>query len=120
MTYQSPTAVQILTDTRGLLSDPVKWIKGCPATNRYDVPVHPRSPDAVCWCLGGALSKSGHDESSKEASRATAFVMRSIGVCIGQTFDYVGGFNDCRGTRHADVLLVLNMAIELAYNEESI
>ena len=118
MTYQSPTAVQILTDTRDTLNNPANWIKDIPARNRYGVAVHPRSPYATCWCFSGALVKAGlHGCGRAALDRVRSYLDTALGLYLGYDVDVVT-FNDERQTTHADVLEVVNRAIELAYDEE--
>ena len=40
-----------------LLSDNRKWIRRKSAADKYGYSVEPTSPQAVCWCLSGAIEK---------------------------------------------------------------
>jgi hypothetical protein len=43
--------------TYELLDTPEKWTKGAFARDSKGDPVDPVSPEAVCWCIEGALQK---------------------------------------------------------------
>lgn len=45
-----------------LLSDESKWTKGFAARSVYGAPIDPRSNEAVCWCLVGAIARCYGDD----------------------------------------------------------
>jgi hypothetical protein len=50
---------------RELLSDESKWTQGAVARDKYGMEIESvDSPDACCWCLGGALIKCYGDMDS--------------------------------------------------------
>lgn len=45
-----------------LLSDRSKWTQGRLARDARGIPCSPRSSEAVCWCVYGALDKCYQDD----------------------------------------------------------
>lgn len=58
------SAIEILTEVRGLLSEPGRWTQYASARNASGDPVPPRSDEAVCFCAVGAFYKVGYPESA--------------------------------------------------------
>lgn len=117
MQASSKSVVDILSATRNLLSDPKAWIKGAYA-NRDDAWITGApawaNPNAHCWCLSGAAQRSGAKLLPKQDEPdAFGFIERAIGEGA-----LIPEFNDDPSTTHADVLAVLDRAIELAKAEE--
>ena len=48
----------ILGRARQILATPAHWTQDAMARDAAGNPVHPQSPAAVCWCIGGALSRA--------------------------------------------------------------
>ncbi len=49
--------LQILRETRALLSEESRWTKGARARDCNQNPVRPEDPAATSWCLEGAVAK---------------------------------------------------------------
>lgn len=99
------SALKVLVSARELLSDEKRWTKGNMARDAAGADVNPRGKKAVCWCVVGAVMKSplGRLYQGDAIDR----IYRVVGGSIG-------GFNDAPTTTHADVLRVLDAAIERA------
>lgn len=89
-----------------LLKDPKHWTKGSYAKDAEGLPVSSASPDAVCWCLGGAISKV-----SDNIEDANAYFNR-LEEILTEMYDAesIEEFNDDLKTTHADVLKVIEEA----------
>lgn len=115
------SALKVLVSVRELLSDEKRWTQGQEARDVSGDGVPPTSKDAVCWCLLGALYKSAllrqvcGDLAPEEATEAW---MSAVGltckIASPDNPDGIGDFNDRFDTTHADVLRVLDVAIEKA------
>lgn len=101
---------QVLNDAAELLSDPARWHKGSYAGNMLGEPVPTHDPEAVCWCLSGALVRSNsvnigyiaHDE----AYHALTTVVQDMGHST------IVKFNDHPETTHEMVMRVMDTAKE--------
>ena len=100
----SDTLVADLRAARDLISDPARWTQRTEARNRYGQPVRPDSPDAVCWCAGGARVKIVPLRSRSEVRRALNHAAWSMG------FGSPAVLNDT--TDHSTVLAMFDLAIE--------
>ena len=49
------TIVQILKDVRTVLYDPERWTQGVRALDAEGNQVRAEDPEAVCWCIEGAI-----------------------------------------------------------------
>lgn len=98
-------AIEILVAARELLGDESRWTRDNLAHDVYGVEIDPRSKNAVCWCVMGAVQKF-----SPGAGYQGAALSRVHSV-VGESIDE---FNDNPTTTHADVLRVLDAAIERA------
>lgn len=100
------TTIEILVAARALLSDEKRWTRGDLAHDIDGAAVDPRSKNAVCWCVIGAVQK---------------FSLGHQCDALNRIHNVVGGsgseFNDYLTTTHADVLRVLDAAIEKATAE---
>lgn len=57
MTPTNPTA-DLLIAAKALIDAPEKLARGVWARDAKGMPVPPHSPDAVCWCSGGAFRRA--------------------------------------------------------------
>jgi len=95
----------ILKRVRALLSDPARWTQGEMARNMFGAPTDPAGPNATCWCLMGAIQRETNDDPFLAGS--VYQILRT--QLQGQS---VSDFNDSRATTHADIMAVLDKAIE--------
>lgn len=112
------TQREVLMDlytVRGMLSDPKRWTKGASARNKYRHRVSPTSPSAVKWCLEGAVNRSSAGAPSV-ASRRAFWVRRYLieATPVRPWLCGIAWFNDDPETTHADVLALIDRAIDLA------
>lgn len=105
------TPIEVLKSARELLSDPVRWTKGCLARDANGVSVH--ASNGVCWCLMGAVIKvCPDDDDYMTRSSARHFIHESL---EGQSiYGDIPSFNDAPDTTHEDLLKTLDKAIEFA------
>lgn len=94
----------ILKRVRALLSDPARWTQGEMARNMFGAPTDPAGPNATCWCLMGAI----HHETNDDPFLA-GFAYQILRIQQGQA---ISEFNDDPTTSHADVMALLDKAIE--------
>lgn len=99
------TAIEILVAARELLSDEKRWTKEYYARDAAGEGVNPSSKRAVCWCLVGAMRKSPIGKLHQEVG---------LDLIHSVVDGHIAGFNDDPNTTHADVLRVLDAAIEKA------
>jgi hypothetical protein len=105
------TTAEILRTARDLISDPEKWIKGADALPSRDADpetdeVDPLDDRALCFCVGGAISRAAGGDSDEAYEAARAFAQAA------DNSSYPFTFNDRESTTHADVLAALDKAIE--------
>ena len=101
------TVKDVLVATRELLADPVRWTQGCMAKDSEGTNVFPKAPEAVCWCLLGALHRiaSGPESFYLHDTARRLVEKQSNGMVIG-------AFND--NATHNEVLAALDRAIATA------
>ena len=102
---------QLLTDllaVRELLSVPERWNKGFGARNSKGEAVSSLSPTACAWCLKGACAQVTGIEYSVVGDRFDRLIV-SIRMVCGY---FVSDFNDAPGRTHAEVLALIDKAIE--------
>lgn len=105
------TILENLEETKKLLSDPGRWCQGAAALNSEGRFVSPIEKYAVSWCLIGALRKTAHLCGLGEVvTETTDFIRKEV------LYRFISGFNDDPRTSHADVLNLLDRAIEKAKN----
>lgn len=94
-----------LRNVRELLSDPDRWTRGSAARTADESETHPRSRNAVAWCLVGAAEYCATDRLSYWGARSALFeeiARRTPGAGIPR-------FND--SATHAEVLAVVEAAL---------
>ena len=50
--------IDVLKMARGLIQEPDAWVQECHAWNHLGQEEDPESPDAVCFCLEGAIIRA--------------------------------------------------------------
>ena len=105
----------VLEETRELLSDPERWTKDGFARDGDDQPTHWADPNAVCWCLGGAISRvsAEHKVESREAFQAIYMALEKFNAKNRRGIKVISlsEFNDLHTITHSDVLALLTSAI---------
>lgn len=108
------STLKVLVSARKLLSDPAHWTRGDLAHDAAGDSIDPRSEDAVCWCVMGAVQKFSLGAGYQ--GDALSLVYSVVGG-ISEFYDELNAvpeFNDSPATTHTDILRVLDAAIERA------
>lgn len=82
-----------------LLADPKSWTQCTRARNAAGVSVESNDPEAVCWCIIGAISKTNYWIKGHEALVARVWQLTGRGS--------IAGWNDAAGRTHGEVLELL-------------
>src|SRR6478736_7659609 len=93
------TTLQILKGTRELLSDPDHWTVRADARLADGEPASPDHPDAVCWCLYGALRKASASGPGWGEFTDAYSVVTDAAQELG--FSSLEGFNDSQDSVEA-------------------
>lgn len=99
--------MEILKAARERITPKEAWTTGEDARDEFGGPVLPDDPDAVSWCMAGAVMAEGVDAT-------TCGEIGPIGRLLNQATGVtgVGPWNDSHS--HDEVLAALDRAIELA------
>ena len=124
------SALELLQAAKERLSDPNHWVQHDWARDEHYDTVDPTSPNATCWCLGGALmAAAGLDRptpwSSENELRLASELLSQLDVIKDACKDLVSAngltpmdmiveFNDLHITTNQQVLEVLDQAIAMA------
>ena len=100
---------EVLTEARNLISEPEHWIQGVYARDAQGLPTDWGSPEAVCWCVTGAILKAAA-AIQEQSIEHHALVMRSIKELMFGIDSNIYTFNDSHN--HAEVLEMIGRAIE--------
>ena len=102
-----------LRAVRARIARPQCWTRGALARNAEGFATGPTRPDAVSWCLVGAIyaaaGSTQYDEATVIARMLTSF-MNDQTIRTGEEPFYCMVYNDRRS--HAEVLALLDRAIE--------
>ena len=84
------------------------WCQGCSARDAAGECVGATDRRAVAWCLDGAFMACGvaHGVSRADCSLCSSF------ASVGIEADAISGWNDTKGRTQAEVLALLDRAIE--------
>ena len=122
------TTVQILEEAKALIDTPEKWVQGAYASYQpgrvesgdFNQAHMPMEAGATCFCIKGALARTDGvnmepyyvvSEDHPTLKKALRFVEAALSP---QWYGEIAKFNDAETTKHADVMDVLDKAIELA------
>jgi hypothetical protein len=103
------TPKEILIATRARIVNPIDFTRGTSARDDAGRPTLPNSPDAVCWCLMGAMIYACPDHTPGRVE-AYRYLRQAAGT------DNVAGFSDVNP--HVAVIRTLDDAILLAEKDE--
>jgi hypothetical protein len=104
-------AAKVLRAARERISDPERWTQGVEALTACGRCVPGDDPDAVRWCVAGAVRAEGLDACSNPLMGVTP-VARLIMKAAGCGDVGIGPWND--KATHSEVIAALDRAIELA------
>lgn len=91
-----------------LLADPTSWTKHHPARDAKGQSTDARDPDAVCWCMAGAIFRTIGQTVQPLLEDVVA--RRFPDRITHDVYDGYVAFNDHPDTTHAEVLSVLKEA----------
>ena len=95
-----------LKAVRELLSDPARWTKHVSARDKDGHNTHVRSKTAACFRLSGAVHKVRNNLPARERLLDKISLHIPAGEC------HIPDYNDETYTTHADVLALVDRAIE--------
>lgn len=114
-------AMRLLERARQILDQPSHWTKRYPARDVDDYDVTVDSPDAVKFCLSGAVSRALWEWVWKDGDKpnpqvgaheqAKAMLVHVIENRTDLRFTSIVGFNDHEDRTYHEVLSVLDVAI---------
>ena len=100
----------ILRRARAILAAPSRWTQKGLARTVNDTPCSPESPYAYSYCLVGAIQRASNTPGLGGFPNAFMHLDDTIGrIHGGHT---IGRWNDREDTTHADVLAILDEAIQ--------
>ena len=94
----------ILKVMRKRLEAPERWAKGSFSLNAVGELVLPRSKDAICWCLLGAVYRDVPHAAWEPCVQALTDALPPEGRNLTW-------FNDEPGTTHADIMALFDRAL---------
>ena len=98
--------LEVLIAARDTIKDPRNWCKYYGAKNDRGDACHPKSPDAIKFCMSGAVTNVVNKLNPMfESTRMTIHTLRDVVPCIED-------FNDDDKTLHEDVINVFDIVIE--------
>ena len=98
---------EVLEDAISLLKR--GWTQHTMARDKNELPVPLTNRDACQWCLVGALAKAGGAADYKTDDQHRS-ILNQLRAMTGE--DYVSTWNDIEFRTQADVLALLNKALE--------
>ena len=109
-------AVNIITTALQILDSSDKWTKHYSARDKDGKATHCDSPDAVCWCLRGALYRAATKHHITRSSDSTLDVLDAVRHTIkaqDPTLNYVE-YNDHPNTTYENIINLLYRARQRA------
>ena len=122
----------LLQEAKDLITPREQWTRGALARDEKRNEIEPNDPDAVCWCLGGALGKvvsDCYDQAYADLTGnkdtwdlrdahervlcnavADAILKMMPDVKEREDINGVATFNDCKKISHSQVLSILDDA----------
>ena len=107
------TTLEILTQARGLISDPEKWCQTYSARDASGFAVAPERPQAIKWCAIGSVLKIGSIVGDRYQTDLARWYLRRTAVDMHYTCATL--LND--NSNHPTVMAMFDKAIELAQQE---
>ena len=107
--------IDVLKMARGFIQEPSAWVKGSHAQDDRGEELAPEEPDAVCFCLEGAiiraLTESGEFGAGSELLEMNAELMGADG-------EYMTMWQDRAKRTHAEVLARVDTTLERLEREK--
>jgi hypothetical protein len=104
---------ETLRAAKARIDTPAKWTQGQFARDSNDRPCSPLNPDATCFCIYGAVSRSVV-ETRGFSNFDLTIVLKSA---LPKRVSRADNFNDHPDTSHTDVMAFFDRAIALAEAE---
>lgn len=109
-------AIELLDAMDKILDEPKKWTKGEYAQDHDGVGTYATDPEAVCWCMSGAMNKAVGGDSGT-ATVAEYFAINAIRLAAkelyGEEYFAIANFNDAPSTDYIRVKAVISRARQL-------
>lgn len=106
------STMDALIALKTLLAEPSSWTKGKPARNAEGNRIAPTSDNAVCWCLLGAIYRITYYDHN--LFTVICGIMNRLVNSLG-----LSTYNDDPTTTHADILKLIDTAIEQQKSKEA-
>ena len=100
--------IDVLTMARDLIHDPDSWVQECHAWNDIGEETSPDEPDAVCFCLEGAIMRALMNLQMRGAGPELV----EIEVEVMGGIDNICDWNDSLERTHAEVLARVDATLE--------
>ena len=101
--------VEYLKEVRKVIATPKQWTREKCAINAKKESVPSDSEEATCWCIYGAVNKVSYEFQENQKIK---LMLNAEANKLG--FTTAPQFNDHPSTTHADVLKLIDNAIETA------
>lgn len=106
------TVLGLLERARELLSDVRRWTKGAYARNAQHEPCEPQDDGACQYCLIGALALASGGGLTEEEQKVFGAAESALCALLPPRVGGLAQWNDYHARSHADVLALLDRAIE--------
>lgn len=100
---------EILSKAADLIEPEGRWTQGASAHAGDGLATGACQDDAICWCLGGAIERTGYGHFSAVGDALKYFTATTGGALVS--------FNDAPGRTQAEVVAKLREAAALAESE---
>jgi hypothetical protein len=105
--------LEVLKRVDSILATEKQWTKGWSALDKRGHLVGPNAPEAVCWCLGGAIRKALDEIEEDDGSPSfEILVWDAISVAIPDGNGSITAYNDQYDRKFSEVKMVVSRAIE--------
>lgn len=100
---------ETLKAIKAVIDTPAKWTKGQLAKDARGRRIATSSPDAVCFCIFGAIDRVVTD--TRARMDYDNYIFDQVAKLYPEIAGGLSDFNDAREIGHADVMKVLDRAI---------
>jgi hypothetical protein len=102
-TTQIMTTNAILRAGRAKMPTPQQWTRGCSARDALGLMIRAESPDAIAFCMAGAIYAV--------SPSTNAYLLARMALIVVTKTVNVSSWNDNPGRTHAEVIAVYDAAI---------
>ena len=100
--------IDVLAMARGLIQEPDAWVQECHAWNHLGQETDPTDPDAVCFCLEGAIMRA----LTKLGEVCKGDPLLEINAEVMGSDENICDWNDSPKRTHAEVLARVDATLE--------